>query len=422
MGDRLRGFDQPTVWHEFTPLALQHGAINLGQGRFPDWPVETVFKEKARDAVFEDYNQYARPQGHLRLVRVLAERYSIQLGRRIEATTDVAIGVGATEVMYSALMGLLSPPLDEVVILEPAFDIYAAQVQMAGGKSTFVPLRFNVDTSQFDLDGDAVEAAFTARTRVLIINSPHNPTGKIFSRPELERLAAIVDKFPNVVVLCDDVYEHMAFTSYPRFATLPRMFERSLTISSAGKTFSVTGWKIGWAVGPPGLVQRIHLANNWIQFSVATPLQEAVAAMLEIAPVPFKEFDSYFASVAARHEAARDRLVAAFDALGLQVVLPQGGAFLFVDISHVEIPKKYLVGASRDYAFCRYLTVEKGVTAIPVSAFYCEEHKTLGHNFARFAYCKKLETLDAAIGRLQSLVVTRETPPHPPSKDGLNYR
>ncbi|KAF0688072.1 hypothetical protein As57867_020230, partial [Aphanomyces stellatus] len=331
MSERLKGFDKPTVWHEFTPLAIKHKAINLGQG-FPDWPCDDFVKDAVKAAVDADVNQYARPGGHMRLVKQVAKHYDTALERPvpIKPESEISIGVGATQVMYSALMGLVNPG-DEVILLEPAFDIYAAQVQMAGGVNNFVPLQFNPATLQFELDLPALEAAFNAKTRVLVLNSPHNPTGAVFPKSDLEQVAAMLHRFPNVVVLADDVYEHIVFVPMTRFATLPGMWERTITVGSAGKTFSVTGWKVGWAVGPAPLIQCLNLANNWIMFSVAAPLQEAVATMLDQALRPFHSFPSYYAYLGDRYLKKRNQLAAALASLGIPVVLAQGGTFLFAD-------------------------------------------------------------------------------------------
>lgn len=405
---RLQGFDQPTVWHEFTPLANQHAAVNLGQG-FPDWAAEPFVKDAAKRALDADLNQYARPQGHRRLVEVLAAKYSKALGRAVRWEDEVAVGVGATETIYSAISAFVESG-DEVVVFEPAFDIYQAQVQMAGGVCSFVPLhvraRAEDGEKEFYIDEAALARAFSHKTRLVILNNPHNPTGKVFSRDELELVAKYVRAHPRVVVVSDEVYEHITFDGkqHVRVATLEGMWERTLTVSSAGKTFSVTGWKVGWAIGPHSLVKGIHLANNWIQFSVATPFQEAVADMLEHAEDEYKGFPSFYHFVANQYTQKRDRLAAALRSVGIEPVTPHGGIFLYSDISAIRVPEEFQApGMSYDWAFCRWLTITIGVTAIPTSAFFSDANKAEGHKWARFAYCKTDDAIAEAIKRLAAL-------------------
>ncbi|GLD94990.1 hypothetical protein PINS_up003615 [Pythium insidiosum] len=407
LATRLRGFDQPTVWHEFTPLALAHQAVNLGQG-FPDWRCEDFVKDAAKAALDADFNQYARPQAHRKLAEVLASKYSREFGRAIRWEDEVAVGVGATETIYSALCGFVQPG-DEVIVFEPAFDIYSAQVQMAGGVCRYVPLHVHTTAdgeTEFFLEEEAFAQAFTSRTRVVLLNNPHNPTGKVFTKAELEIIAKHVRLHPQVLVISDEVYEHITFDGkkHERIAMVDGMWDRTLTVSSAGKTFSVTGWKIGWAIGPSCLTKGIHLANNWIQFSVATPLQEAVANMLERAEQPYKGFPTFYAFVADQYAKKRDRLSAALTQVGIRPVTPHGGIFLYSNVSAIKVPAEFQPdGMSPDWAFCRWLTIEKGVTAIPTSAFFCQENKTEGHQWARFAYCKTDDALDEAIKRLLQL-------------------
>lgn len=407
LAQRLEGFDRPTVWHEFTPLALEHQAVNLGQG-FPDWRAEDFVKQAAKRAVDADMNQYARPQAHRRLAEVLARKYAREFGREVRWADEVAVGVGATETIYSAVNAFVQPG-DEAVILEPAFDIYQAQVQMAGGTCRFVPLHvreLEAGEKEFYIDEPTLAAAFSDKTRVLLLNNPHNPTGKVFSKQELELIAKYVRLHPRVVVISDEVYEHIVFDGrkHERIALLDGMWDRTLTVSSAGKTFSVTGWKVGWAIGPAQLVKGIHLANNWIQFSVATPFQEAVANMLEEAEQPYKGFPTFFAFVADQYQKKRDWLTAALEDVGIKPVTPRGGIFLYSDISGVKVPEEFLApGMTYDWSFCRWLTIRKGVTAIPNSAFFCEANKSEGSNWARFAYCKTDEAIAEAIKRLETI-------------------
>ncbi|KAJ0403419.1 hypothetical protein P43SY_003990 [Pythium insidiosum] len=407
LATRLRGFDQPTVWHEFTPLALAHKAVNLGQG-FPDWRCEDFVKDAAKTALDADFNQYARPQAHRKLAEVLASKYSREFGRPIRWEDEVAVGVGATETIYSALCSFVQPG-DEVIVFEPAFDIYSAQVQMAGGVCRYVPLHVHETAdgaTEFFLEEEAFAKAFSSRTRVVLLNNPHNPTGKVFTKAELEIIAKHVRLHPQVLVVSDEVYEHITFDGkkHERIAMVDGMWDRTLTVSSAGKTFSVTGWKIGWAIGPSCLTKGIHLANNWIQFSVATPLQEAVANMLERAEQPYNGFPTFYAFVADQYAKKRDRLAAALMQVGIRPVLPHGGIFLYSNVSAITVPPAFRAeGMSPDWAFCRWLTIEKGVTAIPTSAFFCVENKAEGHQWARFAYCKTDDALDEAIARLLRL-------------------
>ena len=425
LAPRLKGFDGPTVWHEFTPLAKEVGAVNLGQG-FPDWQAPAFMKAAAKRAVDEDYNQYTRSGGHVPLVQQLAKWYKRVLQRDIDAMTEVTVTVGATEAMFALLQALVADG-DEVLLMEPSFDIYSAQTRMAGGSPVYVPLQHTGQAgvestgSAWGLDLPALEAAITPATRILVLNTPHNPTGKMFSREEMQGIADIVARHPRIVVICDEVYEHMTYDGHDhvQFPTLPGMWERSVTVSSAGKTFSVTGWKVGWVVGPAPLVKGVMLVNQWVQFSVATPLQQAVAWALEEAEQPFTApgadgaevtHDSYFAYLRAQYLAKRTLLCDALNAAGLKAIAPEGGFFVMADTSAVSIPDSYLAESTpacpsmtRDWAFCRWLTKEVGVAAIPPSAFYQDSDKHLVANLARFAFCKTDEALTEAAGRLAKL-------------------
>jgi kynurenine--oxoglutarate transaminase/cysteine-S-conjugate beta-lyase/glutamine--phenylpyruvate transaminase len=302
----------------------------------------------------------------------------------VDWETEVTIGVGASETLYATMQALLDPG-DEAVLICPAFDIYAAQVQMAGGVCKYVPLRSSAEgsaepaSSQWRLDMAELRAAFSSRTRLLLLNTPHNPTGKVLSAAELSDIAAILEDFPQCVVVSDEVYEHMIYDGRPftRMATLPGMADRCLTISSSGKSFSCTGWKIGWAVGPAALIKGIILTNQWVQYSVSTPSQFAVASVLEEAEAPVAQFSSYYAWLLAEYVRKRDILMAGLRAAGLSPIAPEGGFFIIADTSNIEVPEEFMKGSTkaarimrRDWAFCRFLTLQLKVAAIPPSAFY----------------------------------------------------
>ena len=294
----------------------------------------------------------------------------------------MTVGVGATETLYAAMQALLDPG-DEAVLITPAFDIYAAQVQMAGGVPVCVPLRLRAPPGggapTWQLDPAELRAALSPRTRVLLLNNPQNPTGKILGRAELEGIAALLADFPSVVVVSDEVYEHIVFggAEFPRLATLPGMWERTLTVSSSGKTFSCTGWKVGWAVGPEALVRGLVLTNQWVQFSVCTPAQKAIADALGAAAAPYEGHASYYAYLTARYTAKRAQLMAGLAAAGLNPTLPDGGFFIIADTSNIAFPERYMALSTkaapvmkRDWAFCRFLVEEIKVAAIPPSAFF----------------------------------------------------
>lgn len=270
------------------------------------------------------------------------------------------------------------------MILEPAFDIYPAQVQMAGGVAKYVPLRLNEATRKWDLDFSELAEAITPKTKLLLLNTPHNPTGKVLSEKELYLVRDILLKNPHVICICDEVYEKLVFDGqkHIRLASLPDMWQRTLTVSSVGKTFSVTGWKVGWVYGCEKLVYPVMLANQWVQFSVSTPTQVACASILVEAEQPYEGFESYYEYVRDLYEKKRNYLAASLKAAHLDPVLPEGGFFIIADTAaHPVIPEKYFdepsptgeVPVSRDWAFARYLTTEWGVTPIPPSAFFTKE-------------------------------------------------
>ena len=383
---RLRGFDAPTVWQEFTPLAVKTKAVNLGQG-FPDWASPEFVKEALRSATAADHNQYARSAGDPVLVEALASHYSPLVGRQIDGLTEVTVSVGATEALYALMQAVINEG-DEVVVLEPAFDTYPAQVQMAGGVCNYVPLTCDVKNvgvkgkSAWTLDMNQLEAAITPKTKLMLLNTPHNPTGKVLSQDELLQISQILQRHPHVTAVCDEVYEKLVYDKrqHVRLASLPGMWDRTVTISSCGKTFSCTGWKVGWAYGPAHLIKPIMLANQWIQYCVSTPTQRAVASVIIESDKPYQGFKTYYDYVCAEYEKKRDDLASSLKDGKLIPVLPEGGFFIIADTSAYTPDVKYLnqpgpngeSPVSRDWAFARWLTCEAGVTPIPPSAFYCK--------------------------------------------------
>jgi aspartate/methionine/tyrosine aminotransferase len=398
---RVRGFGT-TVFTEFSAMALQYNAVNLGQG-FPNFAAPDFIKQAAKEAIDADINQYARGAGQLRLVNALSKTYSPLFGRELDPMREIVVTTGATEGIFATMQALVDPG-DEVILLEPFYDSYPASVIMAGGTPVYVPLRAADATkyaSEWTLDMDELEAAFSPRTKLLVINTPMNPIGKVFSQEELSRIADLVQKY-NVLVLSDEVYEWMVYPAddgtpieHVRIATLPGMWERTITLGSAGKTFSVTGWKIGWAIGPAPLIHAVLMAHQWIPFTVATPLQEAVATAFEVAPQ-----EDYFNWLATTYRAKRDKLMVALDEVGLTPVRPDGSYFIIVATGHLSVPVPE--GTRRDVAVARWFTTDVGVTAIPPSPFYSPEHQYLTDNLARFCFCKTDDMLDEAVRRLRA--------------------
>lgn len=382
--ERVRGFGD-TIFAEMTALAVKHRAVNLGQG-FPDFPAPEFVKRAAQAAIAADENQYARSAGHPRLVEAVAARWQQDWGMAVDPFTEVTVTVGATEGLFAAVQALLNPG-DEVILIEPFYDAYPADVVMAGGVPRYVPLRPTAE-GEWSLDPEEVEAAVTPQTRLLILNTPHNPSGKVFTRRELTAIAEICTRH-DLLVISDEVYNYLTFDgmSHVRIAALPGMWERTLTLESAGKMFGVTGWKIGWAVGPADLNDALRKAHQWIPFSVATPLQLGVAEALTTA-----DSHDYFPQMRAQYQHKRDMLVSALREAGLRPFASHGTYFVLAGIEHL--------GFGDDLAFCRWLTEEVGVAAIPPSAFYCQEHKDLGQRMARFAFCKREEVLVEARERM----------------------
>ena len=402
---RVQGFGA-TVFAEFTALANQHQAVNLGQG-FPDFPAPDFIKAAAAQAIAGDLNQYTRSAGHPRLVKALAAFYSPRFDRTLDPMTELVITVGATEGIFATVQALVDPG-DEVILIEPFYDSYPAAVQMAGGVPVYVPLRPPTgdqahSAAHWRLDMAELATAFTPRTRLIVINTPHNPVGKVFSRDELSAIAELVLAHNHsatgrqIFVLSDEVYEWMTYdgAAHVRMATLPGMWAYTITLGSAGKTFSVTGWKIGWVIAPAPVVYAVVMAHQWIPFCVATPLQEAVAIAVEGA-----EAAGYYDWLATMYEEKRDRLLASLTAAGLTPTRSQGSYFILADTSGlaVAVPP----GEARDVAVCRWLTVHAGVAAIPPSAFFSPAHRQLVADLARFTFCKSDPVLAEADRRLRA--------------------
>ena len=375
-----------TVFSEFSALAQKHGAVNLGQG-FPDFDGPDEVKEAARRAIHDGVNQYAMGMGSKDLRQAIAEHAQRFYGQDVNPDTMVTVTSGATEAILDVILGLVDPG-DEVITFEPFYDSYDANITFVGAKARYVPLRApDAQHSEWWLDWAELEAAFSPRTRLLILNTPHNPTGKVFTREELEFLGGLCAEH-DAKVLSDEVYEHIVFSParHVRPATLPVLADRTVTVSSMGKSFSLTGWKIGWVIAPPALRDAVQRAHQFVTFATASPLQAATATALRLP-------DRYFQELTAAYVARRDKLLKGLKEAGLPAHAPQGSYFILTDISHLGFPD--------DMAFCRHLVTQVGVAAIPPSVFYSPEHRSLGQGFARFAFCKTDGVLDEGARRLR---------------------
>ncbi|MGY1634440.1 pyridoxal phosphate-dependent aminotransferase [Geodermatophilus sp. SYSU D01186] len=382
---RLQGFGT-TVFAEMSALAVATGAINLGQG-FPDYPGPPEVLDVARAAIGTPHDQYPPGPGIPELRAAIADHVERFGGHAYDPADEVLVTAGATEALSAALLALLEPG-DEVVLFEPMYDCYAAGIAMAGGVARPVPLRPPASgTGAWTFDAAELRAAVTPRARLLLLNTPHNPTGKVFTRAELGTLAALAMEH-ELLVLTDEVYEHLVFSGnqHASLATFPGMRERTLVVSSAGKTFNVTGWKVGWICAPAPLVSAVRTAKQFLTYVNAGPFQPAVAAGLGLP-------DEYFDGIATDLEYRRDVLVQGLAEAGLPVVSPEATYFATVDVRPVQPD-------GDGVAFCRALPERAGVVAIPTVVFYDPAHAHLGRHLVRFAFCKGDAVLGEAVERL----------------------
>jgi N-succinyldiaminopimelate aminotransferase len=380
---RLAGFG-PTIFAEMSARAQESGAINLGQG-FPDVSGPDSLIESAAAAMRAGHNQYPPVPGLPQLRAAISRHQLRHYGLTVDPQSEVVVTAGASEAIAAALI-MLTGPGDEVIVLEPYYDLYAAAISMAG--ASLVPVRLAAPDYAFRLD--ALEAAVTPRSRLLLLNSPHNPTGTVLTRSQLESIATLTQRH-DLLVITDDVYEHLTFdgVAHVSLAVLEGMAERTLSISSAGKSLSVTGWKIGWATGPADLVAAVATAKQYLSFAAGTPFQHAVAAALD-EPRPFWE------RLAPDLQRRRDLLAEGLISAGMSVNHPQGTYFLIADISAIT--------GQDALAFCRRLPVTCGVAAIPTQVFYDDPSDAL--SYVRFTFCKRDDVLRDAVRRLVTRIGT----------------
>ncbi|SFP68477.1 succinyldiaminopimelate aminotransferase apoenzyme [Geodermatophilus dictyosporus] len=387
LAGRLQGFGT-TVFAEMSALAVSTGSINLGQG-FPDTPGPAEVLDVARAAIGTPADQYPPGPGTPELRAAVAAHLERFRGLTYDPDTEVLVTAGATEALTAALLALVEPG-DEVVLLEPMYDSYAAAVAMAGGVVRPVPLTPpppGTDGGHWTFDPADLRAAVTPRARLLLLNSPHNPTGTVLDRAELAEVAGVALE-AGLLVLTDEVYEHLVFggAEHVSAATLPGMRERTLVVGSGGKTFNTTGWKIGWICGPAPLVAAVRTAKQFLTYVNGGPFQPAIVAGLALP-------DAFFTGIAADLERRRDVLVAGLREAGLPTIGPQATYFATVDVRDVRPDGDGL-------AFCRELPARAGVVAVPSGVFYTREHADLGRSLVRFAFCKRDEVLTEAVARL----------------------
>ncbi len=385
LSDKVERFTESVI-REMTRQAMLYGAVNLAQG-FPDFPAPAEIKRAAQEAVANDINQYAITWGARNLRQAIARQMQVWQGVSADPETEITVCCGSTEAMISTLLAVCNAG-DEVVIFEPFYENYGPDAILSGAKPCFVKLRPPSATDgEWTFDERELRAAFHNQTKAIILNTPNNPTGKVFTRAELELIRDLCVEF-NVLAITDEIYEHILYdgTKHISIASLEGMRERTVTINGLSKTYSVTGWRVGWTIAPPAITNAIRKVHDFLTVGAPAPLQEAGAAALGLPA-------EYYQKLAGGYRARRDRLMPALAEAGFKCFRPRGAYYVMTDISGF--------GFADDVAFTRYLVKEIGVAAVPGSSFYNDPQD--GARQVRFAFCKRDETLDEAGKRLQRL-------------------
>ncbi len=385
LSDKVGRFTESVI-RDMTRQAMLHGAVNLAQG-FPDFPAPSEIKEAARQAIAADTNQYAITWGAKNLRNAIARQMKLWQGVSVDPEAQITVCCGSTEAMISTLLAVCNHG-DEVIILEPFYENYGPDAILSGAKPVFIKLRPpSTPEGEWTFDQDELCAAFHDQTKAIILNTPNNPTGKVFSRGELELIRDLCVRF-NVLAITDEIYEHILYdgTQHISLASLDGMADRTVTINGMSKTYSVTGWRVGWAVAPANITGAIRKVHDFLTVGAPAPLQEAGAAALSLP-------DAYYQTLAENYRSRRDRLMPALSEAGFRCFRPRGAYYIMTDIS--------AFGFADDLAFTKYLVQKIGVAPVPGSSFYNDPRD--GAKQVRFAFCKKDATLDEAADRLQRL-------------------
>jgi len=400
------------VWVKSVALVQKYKPVNLGQG-FPDFPevvpshLREALARTQADGADVNYNQYCRGQGHPELVAALAEMYGPLFGRTLDPLKEIMVTVGGYEALHLTINSVTNPG-DEVILIEPYFDSYSETVRTCGGVARFIPLKLREggkNSADFVLDRDELSSMFNEKTKAIIVNTPHNPTGKVFDREEIEFIANLC-KQHNALYISDEVYEWLVYdgSEHIRAATLPDMWERTVTICSAGKTFNATGWKTGWAIGPEKYITACMKVHMGLIYTIPTPLQVALASAFRHEKSILGTESSYWHWLTKTMTEKRDRIFKMLQEAQLDPIMPQGGYFMVADISRLGA----VAGIDRskvvlDDALSEWMVKEKGIASIPVSAFFSKAHKADHDNFIRFCFIKGDKTFDAAEEKFKEL-------------------
>jgi len=373
-----------SVIREMTRLNLAlHGpdkAVNFAQG-FPDFDPDPLILDAAAQALRKGYNQYATTWGAPALRAAVARKQSAAWGRAVDPDTEVTVSCGATEAMVAAMLAAVDPG-DEVIVFEPFYENYGPDCVISGAVPRFVALR----SPDWSFDADELRAAFNAKTRAIVVNTPHNPTGKVYSKAELELIAGLCIEH-DAIAITDEIYEHLVYHGrHVSIATLPGMAERTITISGASKTYSVTGWRIGWLIAPQALTAGIRKVHDFLTVGAAHPLQIAIAQALELPP-------SFYVELLGDYQERRDAIVTGLQECGFDAAMPDGAYYIMAGISSF--------GAEDDVAFARRLITEAAVATVPASSFYHDP--ALGRGHVRFSFPKKLETIERGLAALRTI-------------------
>jgi aspartate/methionine/tyrosine aminotransferase len=386
-----------SVIREMTRLALQHNAVNLSQG-FPDFPAPAEIKEAARQAISDDINQYAITWGAKPLRDAIVEKFARTQGVRVDPEREITVCCGSTEAMMCAMMAIINPG-DEIVVFEPFYENYGPDAILSGATPRFVRLRPPAsDKEDWSFDERELAGAFGPHTKAIIVNTPNNPTGKVFTRAELEFIRDLCVRW-NAFCITDEIYEHILYdgAEHISMASLEGMRERTIVINGMSKTYSVTGWRVGWAIAPPEATQSIRKVHDFLTVGAAAPLQQAGAFALQFP-------QSYYDKLATTYAEKRERLVKILSSAGFTVFKPHGAYYIMTDVSRMNLPGvRRSPSKSYDVSFAEYLVETVGVAVVPGSSFY--KNAQDGASQIRFTFCKKEETLAAAEQRLSRLHV-----------------